>query len=270
MADCCKLRVMHCGDVNMDRALPYREKTWHPAPHTGLFRSKSKRVTTPVSAYLIEHPQGRVLIDTGWHVEMRDNMKKHIGFPNSLAFRGTLPEGSAVHEQLEALGLTPRDLDFVILTHLHADHVSGLPLVRQAKNILTTQAEWVAANREFGYNKKMWNGVKIDTFEPQNIPFGPYQKGLDLFGDGLLHLVFTPGHSRGQLSVLVKVEGGYVLLATDVGYSTRSWNEMILPGVVVDEKQARDSLQWVRDFSRRPDCLAVLANHDPDVAPCVY
>jgi N-acyl homoserine lactone hydrolase len=266
----CKLQVLHCGDVNMDRALPYREKTWHPMPHSGLFRSKSKRVTTPVSAYLIEHPQGRVLIDTGWHEDMRTNPGRHIGFPNSLAFRGTLPAGDAIHEQLAARGLKACELDYVILTHLHADHVSGLPHVREAKKILTTQAEWIAGNKEFGYNKKMWQGIHIDTFEPQPIPFGPYGTGLDLFGDGLIHLVFAPGHSRGQLAILVKVEAGYVLLATDVGYSTRSWEEMILPGVVVDEQQAIDSLQWVRDFSEREDCVAVLANHDPNVTPRSY
>lgn len=249
----------------MDRALPYREKTWHPLPHSGLLRSKSKRVTVPVSAYLIEHPRGRVLVDTGWHEILRTEPERHIGFPFSLVFRGTLPAGAAIHEQLAARGVEPRDLDYVILTHLHADHVSGLPHVREAKKILTTQAEWTAANKEFGYTKKMWQGITIDTFEPQSIPFGPYQQGLDLFGDGLLHLVYTPGHTRGQLSILVKVSAGYVLLATDVGYSTRSWEEMILPGVLADEQQARESLQWVRDFSQRPDCVAVIANHDPNL-----
>jgi glyoxylase-like metal-dependent hydrolase (beta-lactamase superfamily II) len=261
----CALHVFHCGDVNMDRALPFREKTWHPMPHSGLFRAKSKRVTVPVSAYLIEHPRGKVLVDTGWHTDMRVDMKRHIGFPYTLSFRGTLPPGAAVHEQLAAKGVAPQDLDYVILTHLHADHVSGLPHVQEAKKILTTQAEWIAGNKEFGYSRKMWQGMPIETFEPEAIPFGPYRKGLDLFGDGLLYLVYTPGHTRGQLSILVKVQAGYVLLATDVGYAPRSWEQMILPGVLADEQQARESLQWVREFSQREDCVAVLANHDPDV-----
>jgi N-acyl homoserine lactone hydrolase len=267
-----KVHVMHCGDVNMDRAIPYREKSWHPMPHSGLFRSKSKRVTVPVSAYLIEHPKGHVLVDTGWHEAVRSDLRGHFGFINWLAFRATLPEGAAIHEQLAARGIHPRDLEYVVLSHLHADHVSGLPHVQEAKKIITSKLEWEAAHREFlsGYRKNMWSGIPIDPFELEPIPFGPYGMGRDLFGDGLLTLVFTPGHTRGLVSVLAKTEGGYVLLASDVGYSTRSWEEFVLPGVLVNEEQGIASLRWVQEFSKREDCIAVIAYHDPNVVPRSY
>ena len=271
MADFVKVHVMHCGYVSMDRAMAYREKTWHPAPHTGLFRSKAKRVTAPVSAYLIEHPQGLVLVDTGWNEAVRTDQRGHIGWANWMAFRGTLPEGTAVHEQLAARGIQPRDLDYVVISHLHADHVSGLSHVREAKKILTSRLEWEAGNRQFaGYVKAMWDGITVDSFDLQSIPFGPYGKGLDLFDDGLVHLVFTPGHTQGQVAVLAKAAEGYVLLASDVGYSTHSWDEFILPGTVASDTHAAASLRWVQEFAKRDDCLAVIANHDPGVRPGSY
>lgn len=265
-----KLHVMHCGDVTLDRALPFREETWHPAPYTGLFRSKDKRVTMPCSSYLLEHPDGLVLVDTGWHEQVRTDLRGQIGFLNSLAFTGRLPQGAAVHEQLQARGIDPRRLEYVLLSHLHADHVSGLHHVRDAKRILTSELEWDAAQREFGYVRKMWEGIPIDTFSLEEVAFGPYGKGFDLFGDGLITLVFTPGHTRGHHAVVVKTERGYVLLAGDVGYATRSWREFILPGVLADKQQAIDSLRWVQAFEQREDCVAVLANHDPDVRPGVF
>lgn len=203
MGDFVKVHVMHCGDVTMDRALPYREKTWHPAPYTGLFRSKSKRVTVPISAYLIEHPQGLVLVDTGWSEVVRTEFRGHVGFLNSLAFRGSLPVGASVHEQLAARGILPRDLDFVVISHLHADPVSALNHVREAKKIITSRLEWEAGNRQFDYVKSMWE-------------------------------------------------------------------EFILPGVLVSQDHAINSLRWVQEFAKRDDCTAVIANHDPGVRPGSY
>ena len=168
-------------------------------------------------------------------------------------FRGDLPEGYSINERLKNFGIKSNEIDFVLLTHLHSDHVSGVNHVRGAKKILTSDLEWKAANKKIGYIKSMWDGVPIDTFSLKDIPFGPYKKGLDLFGDGTLFLVHTPGHSDGMFSVLVKMEKGWILLASDVGYAKKSWEEMILPGVTTNKSQAKKSLEWVREFSQRKE-----------------
>ncbi|CAM3685762.1 N-acyl homoserine lactonase family protein [Cohnella lubricantis] len=264
-----RIHILHTGYVRIDRALAYRERTLHPMPYTGWIRPASARITVPVSTYLIEHSNGPVLIDTGWHTDIRIDQRRHLGFLASTMFQGSLPEGAAIHEQLAKIGIRERDLEAVVLTHLHADHVSGLKHVAGAKRIIVSDLEVEAAQRSLGYNRTMWQGVKFDSYRPKSIPFGPYGLGLDLFGDESLYLVHTPGHSRGQLSVLVKLSGGWVLLASDVGYSTRSWREMMLPGVTDNREEAERSLHWVRDFASRTDCLGVYANHDPDVLPMV-
>lgn len=264
-----KIHIWHTGEVYIDRALAFREKTLHPAPFTGFFRSTAKKSWVPVSSYLIEHPKGRILIDTGWGDEIRTDQRNHLGWLGYAMSRGRLASGQSVQERLTQMGLTDRNLDYVFLTHMHSDHASGLKSVRNAKSILTSSLEWKAANKDIGYTPSMWQGVPIQTFEFESIPFGPYQQGLDLFQDETLYLVHTPGHSKGLCSVLVKTESGWVLLASDVGYAERSWKEQILPGITTNLEEAANSLRWVKQFSLRDDCHAVLANHDPAITPTI-
>jgi N-acyl homoserine lactone hydrolase len=70
-----KVHVLNTGKVYIDRALAYKEKTLHPIPFTGWLRGKTKKMWVPVSSYLIEHPKGLILVDTGWHEEIRFNQK---------------------------------------------------------------------------------------------------------------------------------------------------------------------------------------------------
>lgn len=260
------VHVLQTGAVNIDRALAFRERTWHPAPYTGWFRPKSKRAWVPVSTYLIEHPEGPVLVDTGWHTDVRSNQRAHLGLLASSMYWGRLPEGKAIYEQLSGLGVSPADLRAVVLSHLHSDHVSGLEHVADAEEILVSRPEWDARN-DFGYIPSMWDGIEIDSFELEDIPFGPFETGLDLFGDGAIYLVYTPGHSQGHVSVLANTASGWVLLAGDVGYASRSWEEGILPGVTTSDEEMAASLDWVSEFAAREDCVAALANHDPEVSP---
>jgi glyoxylase-like metal-dependent hydrolase (beta-lactamase superfamily II) len=262
-----RIHVLHTGKVYIDRALSFREKTLHPAPFTGWFRPKKTKIWVPVSTYLIEHPNGLILVDTGWSEEVRTDQRKHLGWLASSMFKASLPPGESIQEQLQGLGYNDRQLDYVLLSHLHSDHVSGIKHVAQAKRILTSELELKAAQKDIGYIRSMWEGVSIETFKLQEIPFGPYRAGLDLFGDGSIYLVHTPGHSKGQTSILVKTDNGWVLLASDVGYGKKSWEQGILPGLTINKEEAAQSLSWVGSFAQRCDCRLVLVNHDSDVRP---
>ncbi|MNJ43786.1 hypothetical protein D3C77_388090 [compost metagenome] len=95
-----KVHVLHTGTVIVDEALPFYDKQNPPLAWTGVFRSKKHRLTLPVSTYLIEHPKGLVLIDTGWHTIVRTNQIRNLSFQYP-ANKAELPEGQAVNEQLE-------------------------------------------------------------------------------------------------------------------------------------------------------------------------
>ncbi len=263
-----KIHVLHCGKVRVDRSLPFHEKTWVPFSYTGIFRSNKYQIWLPVSTYLIEHPKGLVLIDTGWHTDVRVNQKKHLGLFHYIINKANLPAGKAIHEQLETRGIQPSDIDFLVLSHLHSDHASGLKHLKSAKKIMVSDLEWQAfLNDKKRYIPSMWNGVAIEKFSYSNADYGPQRLAFDLFGDDSVVFVNTPGHTPGLSSTLIQSEKKAVLLCSDVGYAAKSWKQMIMPGVMVNRKQCRESLRWVKNMSEQENLLEVLANHDPAVLP---
>jgi glyoxylase-like metal-dependent hydrolase (beta-lactamase superfamily II) len=256
-----KIHVLQCGSIDLDEAFPFSEKSLHPAPWTGFFRSKKHQMTILVSAYLIEHPKGLILIDTGWHTEVRTSAKKYLGWLHSMMSTAHLPEGQAIHEQLARLGYKPGDIDYLFLSHLHTDHVSGVKLVKDAKRILTSDIELREAKKYPSiYKSFMWDEVDLKTFHFKNSEY-------DLFGDKSVVFINTPGHTEGMASTLIQNNGKFVLLCADTGYAEKSWKEMILPGLTTDKKKAQASLAWVKEMSQKENCIEVLANHDPAVKP---
>lgn len=277
-----KIHIFHTGKVHVSPYLPFGGEKSHILRSAGITVPKRDWLWLPVSAYLIEHTNGKkLLVDTGWHRDMSPEGKynpwaqiRSLGTPILyMTNQGVLPMGEAIDEQLQSqFGLQPQDLDYVLLTHLDCDHTNGLKLVRDAKRILVSEDEMKGAafwkgNAPIRYQKRWWSGTRIETFRWNNTE-GPVGKSFDLFGDGSIEMICIPGHSAGLCAVKVKAEDGrFVLLCSDGGYSERSWREMILPGISTDKMMQRTSLAWIREQSLSPNCMAVLANHDPNVRP---
>lgn len=273
-----KIRIFHTGTVCVSPSLPFKDKENAPNPFQMTLLSsygRRNRVWLPVSAYLIEHPQGRLLIDTGWHREISPEGKynrfeqvKHMGVGHFLLNQGVVPEGEALVEQLAAMKIQPQDIDYLILSHLHTDHASGLRQFTNAKRILASREELDDTKKyAVRYAASMWKDVKFDPFSFEETGIGPVGRSLDLFGDGSVELIQIPGHTSGLTAVKLNGGGKFVLLFADGGYAKKSWEELIPPGTALDEKQAFHSLEWIRQMSMNEDCLASLANHDPDVRP---
>lgn len=276
-----RVHVFHTGTVHVSKALPFKdaEKNPNPLQLTSLTPyGRRTRIWLPVSAYLIEHPQGRLLVDTGWHREIsplgkysRRAQIKHMGLGHFLLNQGMLPQGESIVEQLmDKVAVSPQDLDYVILTHLHTDHASGLRMVRGAKHIIVSEEE-IQDTKQYPirYARSMWEGISFEPFQFSDTGVGPVGRSLDLFGDGSVELIQIPGHTSGLTAVKINVGDKYVLLFSDGGYATKSWQEMIPPGTALDEAQALRSLSWIREASLAENCVESLANHDADIAPHV-
>jgi N-acyl homoserine lactone hydrolase len=209
--------------VQVDIAVPFRQNTLNPIAATGIFRSKKHQVVLPVSAYLIEHPKGLVLIDIGWHTDLRGDQVKYLGRLGSTASIAILPEGKAINKQLLERGIKAKELDYVVISHMDIDHAGVLKLVSEAQHILTSDLEWQAVSKgSLRYLRHMWEGVPIKTFSMKASEFGPQQKAFDLFGDRSVIFVHSPGHSKGLTSIIIQRNGKFVLLAPDTGYAKKS------------------------------------------------
>ena len=233
-----KIHVFHTGEVGVDPAVPFRDVSRNPIAYTGLFRSKKRRILLPVSAYLIEHPKGLVLTDTGWHRDVRIDQIKHMSWKLNFASKARLPEEEAIDEQFGKLGIKPRDLDYVFLTHLDVDHASGLELVKEAKHIMTSKEELEAAQKgDIRYSDRFWNGVNLEPFEMKVSSYGPFGRSYDVFGDESVLLIDVAGHTKGTSLVMVQNQGQFVLLTGDTGYAKESWEELRLPGLLMIKKR---------------------------------
>ena len=266
-----KIHILHTGKVIVDEALPFYRKGDRILAWTGLFRSKKHRVKLPVSVYLIEHPKGLILIDTGWHSDNVEHQIKNLKFQYPVN-KAELTYEETVDRQLEKIGYKTSDIDYVLLSHLHCDHADGLRLVKNAKKIMVSREEMEAASKDkLKYLHHEWKGVDLQTFELKETGKGPFGKSFDLFGDGTIEMIWVPGHSAGLCATKVKNEKSekFVLLTSDVGYAAKSWKENLTPGVVVDRRQAQKSLDWVKEQVKDVNCIMAVANHDIDVEPQV-
>jgi len=260
-----KVYSFECGKVGVDPAVPDRKSSKNPIAYTSLFQSKERRIWLPVKAFLIDHPKGRILVDTGWDSRVRRHPVGTLTPPMWVASKPELPEGQAVDEQLGRLGIRPADLDYVLMTHMDIDHDSGLRLVQDAKHILTSREEIEAIHsKQVRYVKKPWEMVTLEEMPLKQDPAAPYGKSWDVFSDGSVEVLFMPGHSQGSVVVRVCGKEGFVLIVGDTGYNRKSWEELKLPGPVYSKKDMKRSLEWVRDQSKRPECLGILAAHDPE------
>ena len=138
-----KIRVFQTGRVYVSHSLPFKDKLKNPNPlQLTLLSSygRKNRIWSPVSAYLIEYGNYKILVDTGWHRDISPNGEYnrraqigHMGLGHFLLNQGILPRGKSIVEQLAEINIAPENLDFVIMTHLHTDHASGLKSVKNAK-----------------------------------------------------------------------------------------------------------------------------------------
>jgi glyoxylase-like metal-dependent hydrolase (beta-lactamase superfamily II) len=274
-----KIHVLHTGEVRVSPYLPFGGDNCNLLKASGMTTPQKDWIWLPVSVYLIEHPKGLILVDTGWHRDMSpEGVYDRAAQIKSLGSRvlynvnqGQIPLGEAVDEQLEGMGIKPADIDYVLLTHLDCDHANGLRAVKDAKHILVAAEELECARKNgfIRYKKKWWEGVDMHTIE-WNGTEGPAGKSFDLFGDGSVKMINIPGHCDGLCAVkITREDGKYVLLFSDGGYATKSWKEMITSGVSLDKDKQKKSLMWIREQSMDSNCMESLATHDTDIKPHV-
>ena len=276
-----KVHVFHTGAVCVSPNLPFGGEDCGPIKAAGVFERRSDRIWLPVSAYLVESEHGLVLVDTGWDRSMSpdgtyDKDAQVASLGSRLLYltnQGVVPKGRAIGEQLASMGISPSDLDYVILTHLDCDHANGVPQVIGARHIITSADELASIDKNLvariRYQSRWWEGSNLETFD-WNGTEGPFHRSYDLYGDGSIVCIAIPGHADGLCAVRVRADDGrFVLLFSDGGYGERSWRELVPSGIANDRADQMASLRWIREQSLDPKCVESLANHDQKVKPHV-
>lgn len=267
-----QLDVLHTADI--------------PTPYGYVFRARGNRLTqlrsglnkkgpmlqSPCLAYVLRHPDaGVVLIDTGLHPDASTSLRNDFGLAMSLLFSDIRPAPVSFVEQLRAVSLQPEEVDRVVMTHLHVDHTGGMRLLPNA-TFLCTHREWAAAHRRLaaakGYVGRHFPGasrMRLLDYDQQGEPHDVFSRTIDLVGDGSIRLIFTPGHTPGHQSVLVRLDDGRpLLLVGDAAYTLRSIREELLPMVTANDAESRRSLRELNAFAHAHPEAILVPSHDPD------
>lgn len=180
-------------------------------------------IEIPLPVFLIRHPQGNVLFDTGITPEIASDPQKHWG-GMAKVFRPSLLPGQHLLDQLQTLGLSPKDIHYVILSHLHMDHAGNNRFFKHAELIVQhdeMQAAKKPENEGRGYYRRDWD---------HNLRYRILHGSLDLFTDGRIVLEPLPGHTAGlQIALLEMPNSGKIVLASDASLMAENLEHAIIP-----------------------------------------
>ena len=229
---------------------------WLTGP-LGLFlRGEQGRIRVPVPAYLIEHPRGRVLFDSGLHPEIHADPDTRLGVSAGV-FEVELAEGEDLAGRLESLDVDPAGIDTLINSHLHFDHAGGNALVPNAR-LVVQRAEWEAGLDADGVRANGYVRSDYDLGHDVLTVTGEH----DMFGDGSVVCLPTHGHTPGHQSLRVRLDSGDVVLAGDACYLARTLDDGHLPAILQDEAAMRKSLESLRKL--RDSGARIFYGHDPE------
>jgi N-acyl homoserine lactone hydrolase len=236
----------------------------------GLGVPKDQWVKAPIQCFLVEHPSaGAALIDTGFHASVAVTPRSNLGLVGSFLYRDVdmRPEQAAA-AQLRERGIEPATVRTVIMTHLHPDHASAIVDYPEA-TFLVSSAEWEAAadaGQRDGYVKRQFDhGFDyrlVDFGSDAASSFSGFARSYDVFGDGTVRVVFTPGHTNGHMSVVLRTANGEVLMAGDAMFMHRTLDDDHLPHLLADEHLFRRSLREIRQYRKETPDAVIIPGHD--------
>ena len=232
-----KLYILNCGE-----GVAGDISRWSP----GVDEGKSKDFVD--NCYLIKHTQGWFLWDTG----IPDAV---AAMPNGLAPADpkavTWKRPKTLASQLDQLGVKPDDIKAMAVSHTHPDHIGNVEMFPQAMlYVQKAEYEWPGADNK-------------PRFKPEH-PVTLLEGDRDVFGDGTLVILSTPGHTPGHQSLLVKLpRTGEIVLSGDAVHFKSNWDNRRVPAPNFNKEQTLASMQKLAETISR-DEAQLWINHDKE------
>jgi len=213
-----RLYVMDCGQ---NAALD--QSRWSPGVNVG------KPIEFSDNCYLIRHGSEWLLWDTGFPDRFAEK-------PVTTAV-GTASRAKTLAAQLAEVGVTPSGIAFVAVSHTHGDHVGNVDMF-PSSTLLIQKAEW-----DWAFAPDKQPPFKRDR------PIRMLEGDLDVFGDGSVTIVSTPGHTPGHQSLLVHLpKTGWVILSGDAAHFKDNWDNRRVPWMNTSADQTQASFKRIADL----------------------
>jgi N-acyl homoserine lactone hydrolase len=229
-----KLFRLDCG-----RSVANDESVWTPGQNVG------RHIEFSSTCWLIKHGSEWLLWDAGVPEAAHNN-------PNGWS---TLPKLIVYHldrtltDQLAEIGLKPSDISRVAISHTHGDHIGNVALFPNS-TLLMQRAEYRWINSPNGPNNNVNQLMALARKllgSPRNLQL--VDGDTDVFGDGSVTLVFTPGHTPGHQSLLVHLKkSGFIILSGDVAHSEENFENDVVPSLNTDKAESIASMEKIRQM----------------------
>jgi N-acyl homoserine lactone hydrolase len=212
----------------------------------------------PIHAWLIEHPEGLILVDAGetHHARSATFAEFHVTRADEL------------DHQLAATPFALDDVKTVVLTHIHGDHIDGLPHIPNA-GVLANEREIAVANSAMGRIQRTFARQPLpDGFAPQPLtldgpPLGAFTASKALTTDGRVVAVPTPGHTLGHIAILIVQPDHHVLLGGDTAYDQAQLQDLVVDGVSPKDDVAIATMRTILAHAEGTPTV-YLPSHDPE------
>jgi N-acyl homoserine lactone hydrolase len=253
-----KIQTLTTGTVAIKHSQLEPRHPIFPMQILRLLRDPNWTEPLPINTFLIEHPEGPILVDTG------DVGGTFAGLTKRFAKKFVQPN-EEIGAQLKARGIAVKDLT-VILTHLHGDHAGGLPQLEGAR-ILVAKKEFENAFSLMGRISSIPETLPAN-FKPKLFEFTSSQ--VQNFSQSYLlaenvWAIPTPGHTNNHVSVLVKRDDHWVLIAGDAAYSQAQMLREDMDGMNMNPQATVQSVREIKTFCANNKTV-FLPCHDPESA----
>ena len=230
-----KLYILNCGEghvIDISR--------WSPGVNVG------KSMDMAENCYLMHHTQGWLLWDTGVTDAIAAMPDGHApADPRAIYWR----RPKTLASQLEALGVKPAEIKYLAISHTHPDHIGNVELFPQAMLLVQkVEYEWPSP-------------LGVGRFKPEH-PVTKLEGDYDVFGDGSVTIIATPGHTPGHQSLLVKLpKTGAIVLSGDAVHFKDNWDNRRVPSINTDKDKTAASMQRIADVLAK-EKAQLWINHD--------
>ena len=201
------------------------------------------RYRLPIPSFLIEHPKGTAVFDTGLHKELQSGSARLGALAKT--FEVKFRAGEELGGRLRARGIDPAGVNYLINSHLHFDHVGGNADIPNAR-LIVQRREWEAGADPDLIRKNGYNRADFDLGHQLLLADGEY----DVFGDGSVVCIPTYGHTAGHQSLRVRLERGEAVFTADSCYMRKALDEMLFPPFAHSYEAMREVMERYRAMER--------------------